>query len=286
MLHTTGDNKAQPLIIMNDDPHIGHGIQPAPEPKPPGLGDGVPTAATEIAPGQLWFGVVFGGAVGAVFGALLGGGAVRLAGELDYAWRGFLFGGLAGFPAGAAIAAVERWIRGRFSRPDVATHVGAVLGLLPAVLMLFAAAGAVRGVMTFFLALGLVFVGPMLGMLIGALFDRAVEASQRAAWFTSLKFFLAAILVCGGLAYAISRPPAGPDLKSLTNRVRAVIIHEIRADPGHEDTSVDGFSLNHDGDNRYSGTMEVSLKGRIDRFRVTVTVQDEFFEWKITPLEK
>jgi hypothetical protein len=124
-----------------------------------------------------------GAAVGALDGLILGF-ACALAcfwlldpDELFWIWLcgGVLMGSLVGAPVG--------WIETRRGRPiadlNIATHLGIVYGLLPGGLLLVGGAPLIRGRFSGYVILGLGFAGPMLGMLIGGVLDRACDSFFR-----------------------------------------------------------------------------------------------------------
>jgi hypothetical protein len=88
---------------------------------------------------------------------------------------GVLIGSVVGAPVG--------WLETRRGRPiadlNIATHLGIFYGLLPGTLLLVGGVPMIRGRFSGYVILGLFFAGPMLGMLIGGVLDRACDSLFR-----------------------------------------------------------------------------------------------------------
>src|SRR5207249_1155544 len=100
------------------------------------------TKPTEATPrGSL----LFGACAGLVLGALTGATCCWLVDTVDFFWRGVIIGAGLGPCAGAFLGYLEQSRRGGLGRPDIATHTGAILGLMPGVLIALSGAGTVSG---------------------------------------------------------------------------------------------------------------------------------------------
>jgi hypothetical protein len=119
---------------------------------------------------------VFGMAVGALMGGLAGLACEFLLGCTDTVVEFVAWSVGLGVVVGAATVAYESYNGARWhDRPDIATHIGLILGIAPGILVLPMTA-FVRGKFSGYLFIGVLFAGPMAGMLIGGVLDRIHDA--------------------------------------------------------------------------------------------------------------
>jgi hypothetical protein len=222
-------------------------------------------------------GVLFGGLVGLLAGALVGGVSCCLAGIVEFLWNGILAGMLAGPAIGMIIGAWERKARGPMTRPDTATYICVAFGLLPGLLLapVAALAGGGNTKLTGLLYLGALFAGPAVGLVFGAMLDRAYEASLRGSRGEALRSTAAALIlgtaVLGGLVYIVS--PADP--KVVADAARTAILWRWSQKPETRDAAIRDISLVYEGRNQYKGLAHATIHGRKARFTVLVVYVDE-----------
>src|SRR5262245_52620191 len=166
---------------------------------------------------------------------------------------------------GAFIGALERQIRGDLVRPDVATLVCAIFGLVPALLVFLQGMGAVAGRLALCLSMGLVCMGPLIGLLVGAIFDRAFDARLRKSWGAALVFAVVRTAACLGLVWGFDALSYGPDPEEIPRRTRASIVTHWRKDPGMQDAKIDKLTLHRTGRTTYAGFVEATVAGFPER---------------------
>jgi hypothetical protein len=119
-------------------------------------------------------GAVFDAIVGAVFAAAMGAVCWWLVGGQDSLpiW-------LAAFTALGLILGIAIGIRQRALKRDVATPICIICAIPPALLIIAASLGEVRGKVTLYVAGGIAIAFPMLGLIVGGLLDRLRESVSR-----------------------------------------------------------------------------------------------------------
>lgn len=270
-------------------------IQPLPNPVPragtSGGADDQPRADDALQPGKpgpriLSPGMLFGGFVGLLMGALVGGACCWLALVTEFLWQGALIGAMIGSLGGAIIGVKERKARGDFGRPDIATIICVVYGLVPAILILLLGIGLVRGSFSGYLFLGAISGGPMVGLLLGAILDRAYEASLQKSWGAALGFGVAGVTAYSGIAFVIVTAPAGPDTKVLAAEARSLILREWQKKPELRGATIQNVTLVHKGGKLYTGFVDATIGGQAERLSVEVIVEGGTLELTLKPMNE
>jgi hypothetical protein len=230
-------------------------------------------------------GMLFGAFAGLLLGAVAAGACCWVVDENEFLWHGALVGAVIGPVGAAAIGVRERKARGDFVRPDIATITGVIYGLFPALLILFGGSGGIRGRFSGVLLLGAGCAGPMAGLLIGALLDRAYEASRGKLWRPALGFGLVSFAACIGILVLMARAAAGPDPDELAAAARSIILWEWRKDPDLQDAKIRKITLAHDHGKVYSGSFDAKIDGQVARFKLTVFVQGGDIEVRWLPMD-
>lgn len=192
-------------------------------------------------------GTVFGAFVGLPMGAALGAACCWLVGQFDFLSNGVLIGIFIGPMAGSFIGFTERKLRGDLVRPDTATFIGIVFGLFPALLVGLGGLSGVTGRFSGYLLLGAFFAGPMCGLLIGGILDRAFEESLKRAWGTAVTYAVLGIAVCIGLVCLIDAAAYGPDPKEVSRQAKKIITWQWSMDPELRDAAVQNVTLERKG---------------------------------------
>jgi hypothetical protein len=229
-------------------------------------------------------GLLFGAFVGLALGALTGAACCWLADTIDYFGHGVVVGAGLGTLAGAILGHWEARRRGMIGRPDAATHTGALFGLLPGLQAVLMGIGGVGSRLSGFLLIAAFFVGPSVGCLLGALFDRAYESllnrcRGQAAWRGLL-----AVAIAVSAAWYLAANPAG-DTDQLAREVRLAVYQNWRDHPTlHEATSTK-VTLSRLSDRVYTGFLDARIHGIPEHFRLKVTVNGSFFRYELEPVD-
>jgi hypothetical protein len=231
-------------------------------------------------------GMFFGALAGLLLGAVAAGACCWVVGQDEFFWHGTLAGAVIGPLGGAAIGVRERKTRGDLIRPDIAAIIGVAYGLLPALLIVLGGVGLVRGKLSGLLLIGAGFAGPMSGLLIGGILDRAYEARRRKSWRAALGFGLVGSAAAIGILLLIARASSGPDPEELVAPTRSAILREWRKDPELQGVKIRNLTLARDSGNRYSGFFDAIIDGQALRHTVTVTVHDADIEVRWAPLDE
>lgn len=124
----------------------------------------------------------------------------------DYVWQIAGAGALIGAVIGVIVGQIERQIRGELSKPDIATYLGMILGLFPGILVLGGIFGFIgSGGATVYIWTSLFLAGPMSGLLIGAMLDRANEFASKRNWISAILLACAAVAACGAPLFLIAK---------------------------------------------------------------------------------
>jgi hypothetical protein len=238
-------------------------------------------------PRGLYPGLFFGALVGLLAGAVVGGAWCWLAGLIDSLWQGVLLGALIGPLGGALIGLKERRTRGALVRPDVATIICPVYGLVPVLLLALRGLGVVQGKVSAYLFLGAVSAGPVLGLLLGALLDRAYEAFLRKSWSGALGFGGAAVAGCAALLYMLVVVTARPDPETVALQARDLILRQWKKDPELRSVKIQNITLIHKGGPMYAGFLDATIGGVAERLRLEVRSEaDGSIEVQLKPMKE
>ena len=211
-------------------------------------------------------GTLFGFLAGIPFGMLTAAVSCWIVDDGDF-WRIALYGAIIGSLGGAVIGFSERTLRGELARPDIATFIGATFGLLPAILILGLSNGFAGR-----LFIGILFAGPMAGLLIGAVYDRIFEAIMQKSWSSAIGFAICGVGLCVGGVFLIDAY-GGPDPKKVAQDAQKLIAEHWAIDPGMEGVKIDAIKLTHRENRTFTGIMDVSVHGREMQYDVEVEVR-------------
>jgi hypothetical protein len=210
---------------------------------------------------------LFGALAGIPIGALIGGVCCWLVDYGDYAWYGAACGAAIGFAAGAITGMAEHLIRGELVKPDIATHLGFLLGLFPTALLFLGFGAAPGGRFSGYLCIGGLCAGPMGGLLVGAMLDRVHDALGTRSWTTVTGFTLASLAICLGPLYLI-QGYSDPDPKMISRETRKLMAERFSFDPEWKGARIHKLELEHQGDRIYTGIAEITLHDRPRRLDV------------------
>ena len=233
-------------------------------------------------------GTVFGAFVGMTMGAVTGASCCWLTGLFDYFWPGVLIGTLAGPFAGALIGLMEREARGDLVRPDIATLICVFFSLLPALLIALQGVSAVRGKFSAYSLLGVVVAGPIAGLLIGGILDRAFEAALKKSWGVALAFAGAGVAICIGIVCLIEAVAYGPDPKEVSREAKALITLEWSKNPEARDAKIHNVTLVRRSRTKYTGFADVTFAGQPGRLILEALVEREMVEmnWTVEQMKE
>lgn len=278
-----------------NNPDVEHQLQPQPDiGEPPVLSGGLAESLSvqdviqrhEQRQRTVTAGTLFGALVGLLMGAVAGAACCWLTGQLRFFYQAVLIGTLAGTIVGALIGLKERKTRGQLVRPDIATFICVVYALLPALLFILQGISGVRGRFSGYLLVGAVFAGPMIGLLIGGILDRAFEEFQKKSWGVALPFAVLGIALCIGLVCLFDALAYGPDPKEVGRNVRTLLLSEWNKTPHVRDAEIDNVTLIRKDRTQYSGFADVTIAGRTERLLLEVVVEGEMLEvsWTNEPV--
>jgi hypothetical protein len=214
-------------------------------------------------------GTLFGALAGIPLGALTVAIGAWIADFGDHAWEAALYGAGGGVFGGALIGFIERTIRGDLAKPDIATWIGGIFGLAIAPLMLLVIHGG-----TVYVIVGILFTGPMGGLLCGAMLDRAHDASMRRWWSSAIGFGGFAIAACVAIVFSISEY-TDPAPEIVARDARKLIHDHWHADPELKEATIRKIALDPPVHRTYTGTMEAVLAGKTQRFDLQVYVRHD-----------
>lgn len=235
---------------------------------------------------SLLAGVGFGALVGLPLGAVASAECCLQMGLFDFLWHGVLIGSLTGSFGGALLGFTERKIRGDLVRPDIATFIGIVYGLLPALLTLLGSMGMVSGTLSGRLLIGSFFLCPMIGMLIGGILDRGFEAALTKSRSAALVFVISGLAACGGLLYGIDAAAYGPEPKDVIREARAIILTRWENQLELRNATIKKVTLVRKGRRMYTGFVDATIDGQSERMDLEVVVEDEILSLRLTPINE
>jgi hypothetical protein len=254
-----------------NDPGPDHAIQPASASAsgaPSNLSEAetlIPKPSTAIVPP----GLIFGAFVGFLMSVPTALACCWLLGLYESQAPAAFAGAMFGTVAGAFIGGMERKVRGDLVRPDIATIICFVFGLLPGLIIFVR---AIRGQFSVYGLVGVVFAVPMIAMLIGGLLDRAYEANRKRSLGATLVFALFGLAALAGLSFLLNKAMQGPDPDELALQVKAHLVREWRKRPDLETVKIRKVSLVHDQGMEYSGFIDASNRDLVEKFRIHVSV--------------
>lgn len=193
--------------------------------------------------------------VGTPLGMTSGAATCYVAGEWDQMLLSVVLGAAFGAVVGIAIVAVSRLRTGEGPRQDVGAAAGFIVGLSPAMLIVFKLGGELSGM----LVAGAAFVGPMIGLLLGALLDRATDELRDRRRGAAALFGAAGVGLCAGLVSWIDSGAYGKPPEEVAGIVRELITDSWSEDPQMEGAVVERLRIRRDGRRSYRGTFTTAI---------------------------
>lgn len=231
---------------------------------------------------RIW-GVLFGAFVGLLTGPAVAGVTCWLTDWYEGLTLAVCVGAAIGPLGGAAVGLREPKGRGIVVRPDIATMICAGYGVLPALLMFAASIGTLGAGFSVLAGVGLACIGPMLGMLIGAVFDRAYEAMLQKAWIAGLLRCAVGAAVCAAITAGAFIAPYGPDPEDLARDARQAV-REQWHQQGIVTVLIRSLTVERVRGRQYTGVVDAVLDGQRARFRLAITVDGPEYTWTLDPL--
>jgi MFS family permease len=233
-------------------------------------------------------GTIFGTFVGLLMGAAVGAACCWLTGQFYFFRPSVLIGALAGPIVGMLIGFTERKTRGALVRPDIATLVGIVFGLLPALLFFGGGVSSVHGRFSGLLFVGAVFAGPMIGLVVGGILDRAFEEYLKKSWGVALPFGVTGVAICIGLVCLFDALAYSPDPQEVARTTGGILISDWSKSPDRRNAVIHHLTLVRKDRMSYTGFVEVTFSGRPQRLLLEVVVDGDMLEvsWRSEPEEE
>jgi MFS family permease len=186
-----------------------------------------------------------------------GAATCYVVGEWDHLETSVLLGAVLGALVGIAIVFVYRFRTGAGPRQDVGAVAGMIIGLSPAMIIVLKLAGELSGS----LIAAAAFVGPMTGLLLGALLDRATDELRDRRWGAAFVFGGVSVGLCAGLVLFIDSAAYGSPPEEVAEVVRKLITASWRDDPLMEGADIDNLQIRRDGRRSYRGTFNTAIAG-------------------------
>jgi hypothetical protein len=202
-------------------------------------------------------------------GALAGEACCWLSGQDERLAGGALIGAGLGSIVGTVVAIAERMIRGTFVRPDIATVIGILIGLSPALITAVLMDNG-YGLLSGGLLVEALIGGPIVGLLIGGVFDRAWEARHGQAWSSGLGAAIVGLTLGAGAAWFMASRPLGPDPNELATTAKSHMLRKLKEHPEVHDARIEKLTLVRQIGTRYTGFADATINGQPQRFSLTV----------------
>jgi hypothetical protein len=128
-------------------------------------------------------------------------------------------------------------------------------------------------------------VGPLFGLVIGGVLDRAFEEGRNRSWGRALVFAIGGLALCIGAVYLIDAAAYGPDPEELSRKARALILSKWSKDPQLAGASIQTVTLVRQGRTAYTGQADATIDGQPARLVLEVLPKDGEFElrWTVEP---
>ncbi|MSU78970.1 MAG: hypothetical protein EXS16_12855 [Gemmataceae bacterium] len=144
----------------------------------------------------LFVGTLFGAFAGAPIAAVIATICAWLADNADYAGQTALLAMPFGMLLGGVVGFIERTRNSDIVEPSIATWVGVLLGLVPTLASFLGALGIAGGAFSLLVSVGIIFIGPTIGLLVGGALDRAFFEVRSGMWRNACIRIIATLALC------------------------------------------------------------------------------------------
>lgn len=219
----------------------------------------IPAELTEsVAPVPIALAAALGCPLGAIFGAATS----YASGMWDDFWTGVLLGALIGPLVGTLVARIRHARSGTAGCRDIGAITGVVLGLVPAAVILLKLVGAVGPM----LIAGSALISPTAGLLLGALFDRAIDEWRNRQVGATIFFSFLGLGICSALISGLNSISYGPAPEKIADIVHDVVVTDYREDPLVRDVVVKDVRAVRDGRRTYTGTFQAIINNAAEEY--------------------
>ncbi len=219
-------------------------------------------------------GVVFSLFAGAMLGATLGAVVPWLIDRFEFFWPGVGLGALAGAGLGLPLGRIYRVRWGRSTRAHFGTVLGVIYGIIPSLLLVAQGIGELRGRNSGYVLMGCLFAGPMAGLILGGILDRAFEEYQRQHGGVAVRFALTSLVVACLAIGLFDWLAQGPDPEVLSYRVEQILNSHWRAKSGKGSMRTRSIHLTRTGRLEYDGVIEALFDGKPLQLRAEVVLEN------------
>jgi MFS family permease len=259
------------LLLSNDNndfPAGGYGIifsahgDPPPDPN-------LPTPH-----GTLLEGTVFSLFAGLVLGATLGAVIPWLTDQFLFFWLGVSLGAFTGAGVGWLLGAAYRARWSKSTRAHLGTVLGVTYGIIPSLLLVALGTRELRGLNSGYVLMGCLFAGPMVGLILGGILDRAFEEWQRNHRRLARRFGLTAMAVALLSIGFFDWLAQGPAPEALGNRVKQMLVSHWQERYGRHLTNFRPIELKRKGRMEYEGEADALVDGKSIHLTLEILLED------------
>ncbi len=134
-----------------------------------------------------------------------------------------------------------------------------------------------------------------LGLLLGWYFTQGRGQAQyvkdtlgddyvKKGWGGPLLAGLLGISAYVGLCFLVAFALYTPDPKDIAEEIKPAILQEWHKQPGLQNATIQNITLTHKGGNEYTGFVDATLGGQVQRLSLEVVVESGNMRWEVKPL--
>ncbi len=275
------------MVIFMSDATPETGIQDNP-PLNPEQPRATETPEESLPPRRItvFAGMLFGASAGVPISGLVAAMGAWLADQYESAWLWALTASPLGMIIGGVTGAVDRIRHSDVVEPNIGTWTGILIGLIPAVACLAATIGITGGTFLLFVAAGFVFIGPTVGLLIGASLDHAYSEARAGRLPSTILRVAITLAACFCLVPAIEWIMT-PSLETVEKDARKAFVERLRVDEANpQQRRIRKVALTYLGSRKFVGEIHAGPLNDTTIWDVTIIHRGGYLQMESVPREK
>ena len=211
---------------------------------------------------------------GLLMGAATGAACCWLIDMFDHFWQYVAVGASAGAVVGLMLGLKAPKARKSLARVNLATNLCASYSVLLSLLFFVQCAGGVPGKGTGMVFIGCLFAGPMAGLLLGAILDRAFEEFKMRKPILAIGSALIAIAASASTVLLFDWLCYGPDTEFIASRIETMLVSEWELRRDIKKARIQHLDVRRNGRFGYVGSFDATLDGQTTRMTFEARIED------------
>jgi hypothetical protein len=238
------------------------------------LDKGVDDSSPSDPVGSLSERMAFKAFAGLLMGAPTGAACCWLTEMFDQFWLHVAIGAAAGAFIGLILGFRAPKVQKPPARLNLASNLCASYGVLLSLLLFVQCAGGIQGKQSGMVFIGFLFAGPLAGLLLGGILDRAFEEFKMRKQFLAIGTTFIAIAASASTIVLFDWLCYGPDTEFIASRIETMVVSEFELRREIKKARIQHLDVHRNGRFGYVGSFDATFDGQPKRMTFEAMIED------------